>query len=239
MIYNGVELKTLDPCFSIAAEIPPGGPGREVQQLEGQRGPVFVGVKPAGAQYRVDVNIIGKTHAEVYEKRTLLAAWATADDPKWLIPTWWNDRHYMAVMHSMSELSFQSWNVAVVTVLFDLFGGCALDNEPSAASGEESVAFTAGGNELFYPLVRITLANAAETVSLSLDGKEFFRLNGSFAAGNVLEIDFGALSLLWNGQHYEKLVEYPFSKWRPGFTPGEHTLSGPGTLAVEWRNAWQ
>lgn len=238
MVFNGVELTALDPCFSIAAEIPPGGPGRDVKQLGSAHGPWFVRVQPEGEPYRVDVNIICDTRQEVHEKRTKLAAWALTNEPRELIPTWRPNVHYMAVCSSMSDLVFQVWNVATVTILFDLFGGCSLDNALSTAEGEGAVSISAGGNHVFYPVTRLTLAEETERVSLMWDNVEFFRLNGAFMPGNVVEIDFGTLSVLWNNQHAEKLVEYPFSQWRPGFTPGLHSLAGPGFITVEWRNAW-
>ena len=58
--------------------------------------------------------------------------------------------------------------------------------------------------------------------------------------GETVEIDTGRAALTVDGVHAEERVSVTGTVWRPGFTPGVHTLgsSDGGTLEARWHSEW-
>lgn len=243
MIYNGVNLLSAHPRLSIEKEIPPGGAAWSVTSLPSVGGERFAGVSMGQDEYRVNVNVACRNKQDAWQARTAIAAWAcSSNEPAPLIPTHWPQVHYMAVCKEISPPEFV-FGFGVITVSFALLRPVAMENHATVASGSGSVGLSITGSEAARPIIRQTLGAAASSVALSLDGVQFFRLAPATAykRATVLEIDFLNRTATVNGVHAETDIDYPASRWVPGFKPGYHTITSTdaGELRAEWRNEWK
>lgn len=239
MIFNGIDILDVDRAITVAKEIPPGSPTRELQVVQGLGGTIFTGTLYGQGTYIVRVNIAGKSRAKAWEVRNKLAVWAYTESPARLIPTHWPGVYYDAICGGISAPEF-TFGFGVVECTFTI-------PRPYAISLCESVQAFPGGGEYRFggdvaarPAVSQALASAGQSVTWSMDGLPFFRLNGDFKAGNTILVDFAYQSVIWNGQHAENLVDYTASRWFPGFGPGARiiTSSDSGDMTIRWRNEW-
>ena len=243
MIYNGRDLLSAHPKLSIAQEIPPGGATWSVTSLPGKTGERFAGARVEQEEYRVNINVACRSRAEAWEARAAIAGWACSNDkPAKLIPTHWPQVHYMAMCKDISPPEFTR-GFGVITVSFALLRPIATENHITAASGEGKAGLSITGSETARPVISQTLATAEAEIKLSLDGVGFFRLAPMqpYKRGAVIEIDTLNRTVKVDGAHSETDIDYPMTRWAPGFAPGYHTIGSndAGALRVEWRNEWK
>lgn len=242
MIYNGIDLLSVHAALSINKEIPPGAAARNLTSVAGLDGERFAGAAIQQDEYKLRVNIAGRSRREAWEVRALLAAWAySSDRPAELIPTNWPSVHYMAVCKEVSPPEF-TFGFGTVTISFALMRPIAIDNVLSRAAGSKSAVMAITGSAPARPVIRQKLDAAASRVTISLDGKPFMVLvpSAAYPAGSAIEIDTAARSLTVDGVHRETDIDYAASIWRPGFVKGAHTVasSAAGRVEIEWRNEW-
>lgn len=243
MRYNGVDLLSVHPRLSIEKEIPPGGAAWSITSLQSAGGERFAGARIEQDEYRVNVNVACRNKDNAWQARAAIAAWAcSSDKPAPLVPTHWPQVHYMATCKDISPPEFV-FGFGVITVSFALLRPIAMENHITAASGAGSAGMSITGSETARPVIRQTLAAAASSVALSLDGVQFFRIapTTAYKRGTVIEVDFLNHTLTVDGAHAETDINYPASRWSPGFKPGYHMISSTdaGTLRAEWRNEWK
>ena len=241
MRFNGVDIRDVHRAVSVEKEIPPGMPEMTIETAQGWDGETFVGRTMGRGSYVVRVNIACREREEAWRVRALLVAWAmsSGNATAELEPTYWPGVAYDAVAGSISDPEFVR-GFGKVTVTFILPRPVAHDVAESRVSGNGSVSMLVCGSMPCRPVIRQVLAVESSELVLTLDGKAFFTVSGSFNAGQVVEIDTGRAALIVDGAHAEERVSVTDTVWRPGFVPGLHTLSSSdtGTLEARWRNEW-
>lgn len=242
MRYNDIDPTSLHRAITIDKEIPPGMPPREVITVRGIGGETLGGIQQERGEYIVRVNIAGRTPQEAWRVREMLAAWACAPGYKKtakLEPTHRPGVYYDAILGSIEPPEFRP-RFATVKMTFILPDPHAKDIAPSSISGESGMEFAIGGTADAQPTIVQTIASDADIVSFALDGAEFMRLLGGFTAGQALEVDFETGSVTLDGERAERRIDFTACRWRPGFTPGRHTLisSDAGQIELRWRNRW-
>lgn len=240
MRFNGKSIYDVHRSISIAKEIPPGMPERDINTVSGWDGEMLAGTSYKRGVYIARVNIAGRSADEAWRVRQMLAEWATSSGEKtgMLEPTHWPGRAYDAIVESISDPEFKR-GFATVTVTFVLPRPVAYSVRYRHASGHGSASMQVLGSAGCKPIIKKTITAAQSGASFALDGASFFKLNGSLAVGDVIEIDTKAGSVTINGQHAETRVDYTASRWRPGFGQGAHKItSAGGDLEVRWRDEW-
>lgn len=240
MRFNGTSIYDVHRSISIEKEIPPGIAERDVNTVSGWDGETLVGISYKRGSYIVRVNIAGKNPDEAWCVRQLLAEWAASSGKKtgMLEPTRWPGRAYDAIVESISDPEFKR-GFAKVTITFVLPRPIAYSVRYSHSSGTGSASMQVLGSAGCKPTIKKSITAAQNGASFALDGATFFKLNGDFAVGDVIEIDTKAGNVTINGQHAEDRVDFTASRWRPGFVQGAHTItSAHGELEVKWRDEW-
>ena len=126
-------------------------------------------------------------------------------------------------------------------MIFLLPDGTAHDVAQSAASGAQgSMTLMIGGTEETGVTIAQTIAKDAQGLEITMDGGVLIRLGGEFAAGQTVEIDFGAGSVTIDGAHAEERIDYTAFTWLAKFAPGTHEIASTdeGRIEARWRNAW-
>lgn len=242
MRFNGVDLLSLHPAISIAKEIPPGMPERELRTVERRRGEKIAGVNVKRSDYVVRVNIAAKTWEEAWALRAMVAQWATSsgDATAELEPTHWPQVVYDAIAAIIDPPEFV-FHQGVMEVTFALPDGYAREQIPNIVRGNDRVKMDIGGSAETAPVITYTLSANAQRLEITLDGKTFFVLK-DLKAGDVVVIDMtkeaGRVTI--NGEDGLSRIDYTQTDWLPGFVPGLHTVeaSAAGTLEMRWHNRW-
>lgn len=241
MRYNGVDILSVHPAISINKEIPPGMAARNIRTISGKRGDKVAGVDLQQDEYVMRVNIAAKSRQEAWRVRALLAAWATSsgEQTALLEPTHWPRVAYNAIVKAIEPPEFV-FSHATVEVIFTLPDPVPFEQIVSIAQGTTTAHMEIGGALAAEPVVTYTPANTVEGLEVLLDSNAFFAINGQISAGTEIIIDTVEGGLLIGGEHQEKRINYSKTDWRPGFTPGLHTLqaSAEGTLQARWHNRW-
>lgn len=240
MRFNGKSVYDVHRSISIDKEIPPGMTERDINTVSGWDGETVAGTSYKRGAYIVRVNISCNSADEAWRVRQLLAEWATSSGERtgMLEPTHWPGRAYDAIADSISNPEFKR-GFATVTVTFVLPRPIAYNVRYSYASGTGSASMQVLGSAGCKPIIKKTMTSAQSGASFALDGASFFKLKGSFSAGDVIEIGTKAGSVIINGQHAEDRVDYTASRWRHGFGQGAHKItSAGGDLEVRWRDEW-
>lgn len=241
MRFNGVDIRDVHRAVSVEKEIPPGMPEMTIETAQGWDGETFVGRTMGRGSYVVRVNIACRQREEAWRVRALLAQWAmsSGNATAALEPTHWPGVAYDAVAGSISEPEFAR-GFGKVVITFILPRPVAHDVAESRASGSGSVSMLVRGSMPCRPVIRQVLASGRSGLALTLDGKAFFTVRGQLNAGQTVEIDTGRAALTVDGVHAEERVSVTGTVWRPGFTPGVHTLgsSDGGTLEARWHSEW-
>lgn len=242
MRFNGIEIRNVHPAVSVNKEIPPGMADRDVITTGGTDGEIVCGVMIRQGEYIVRTNIAGRSREEAWAVRELLAAWATSsgDETGMLEPTPRPGRAYDAIVKSISAPEFKK-GFAEVDIVFLLPRPIAYDTAISLASGQGSAVLGIAGSAPSRPTIRQTMAQAhAGGLTITVDGKAALTITGSLMAGDWIEADFAAGTLIVNGQNALSRLDYTTANWRPGFTRGRHTVQTEdgGEMTAKWRNEW-
>lgn len=241
MRFNGVDILSLHPTISIAKEIPPGMPERELRTIAGKLGEKLVGVDLAQSEYVVRVNIAAKSRHEAWRVRALLAAWAmsSGEETAPLEPTHWPQVAYNAVVKSIDPPEFV-FSHGVVEIVFALPDPVPYEQIPSIAAGDRLAVMEIGGCGEVDPVITYTPDADTDSLWVMLDGFIFLSIKGAIPKGAEVVIDMAEGSLLINGEHAESLIDYTETNWHPGFSPGTHKLSADakGTIQARWHNKW-
>lgn len=136
MRFNGVDICSVHRAISVAKEIPPGMPERSVETVSGREGETLAGTVVKRGEYTVRVNIAGKSRAEAWRVRALLAAWAgsSGETTAELEPTHWPGMAYEAIVGGISPPEF-TFGFAVVEITFVLPRPFAHEKMTSRANG--------------------------------------------------------------------------------------------------------
>ena len=241
MRFNGVDIREVHRGVSVEKEIPPGMPTRTVETYSGWDGETLAGVTMSRGTYTVRANIACRRPEDGWQVRALLAAWAmsSGNGTAELEPSYWPGMAYDAVAEKISAPEFFK-GFARVEISFALPRPVAHETALSIASGNGSASLLVGGSLPCRPILRQTVSGSANGLAWSLDGSAFFTINGTFNDGQVVEADMARASLTVDGAHAESRINLTATNWRPGFTPGPHTLtsSNTGTLEARWQNEW-
>lgn len=241
MRFNGVDIHDIHRAISINKEIPPGMPRREIHTVRGNAREHLGGMTQERDEYIVRVNIAGKNADEAWSVREKLAAWAMSsrETTALLEPTHRKGVGYDAIVSSIAAPEFKK-GFATVDVVFLLPDPVARDIAPMRASGSNEISMQIGGTAETRPILTITPAASVSNPTYSLDGKAFFALTGTIAAGTEIEIDFGEGRVRIGGTDSNDRINFKDSDWRPGFFPGAHKLTCPGSrIEARWHNRWQ
>lgn len=243
MIYNGVELRTVHRALSVEKEIAPGIAPRAQESQQGALGDILTDERLTAGEYVVRVNISGKSAAEGWRARELLAAWAgsvrglhTAE----LIPTHRPDRCYDARLGSIASPEFVR-GFGKAEVRFVLPCPLSRDIAFSRADGQGSLRARIGGSYACRPAIRQTIKTDRDGLVLTMDGAPILTITGPLTAGQVVTMDTAAESLTIDGAHAEARIDVSGTLWRPGYWPGTHDIASTdgGALEMRWHNAWQ
>ena len=162
--------------------------------------------------------------------------WAVSTEEKWLrLPNYdASARHLEAICTEYPSPSMRQWWDSRLRLVFTCFNNpyWTSDIEKSAACG---ASFTASGNAMDGPLMRIerTLSSAASSVSYSSGGQ--FMVFSTVPAGN-LAIDLNRQTAAVNGtsiMQYWDIANSTFIKPKNG----TQTINGTGT--IKYRERWQ
>ncbi|MBQ8617660.1 MAG: phage tail family protein [Clostridia bacterium] len=242
MRFNGVDPCMLHPSISIREEIPPGSARRRIDTIAGTAGEIVTGVAIEAGEYIVRVNIAGRTKAEGWATREKIAAWAgsSGEQTGILIPTHRPERCYDAILSEIGDPQFFN-GFATVDVKFFLPKSTSRSVSASIAQGSGELRARIGGSIACAPVIRQKLAAAASSVTWSMDGKTILKINGSYEAGQTIEMDTLRESLTIDEENAMTQIDPQHTKWRPGFMPGLHLLasSDAGAFEMRWSDEWQ
>lgn len=242
MRFNGKDPRELHPAISIAKEIPPGMANRRLRTLQGADGEIVTGTEMEGGRYIVRLNIAGKNADQGWAVRERIAAWAGSSGSTTapLEPTHRPGRCYDAIIESVSDPEFVH-GFTVIEATFFLPRPVARSAIRSNAAGAGGINADIGGSSPARPLIRQTLATAQSGVTWTMDGKPLLRMMGTFAAGQVIEMDTAMERLTLDGNNAMTLLDPQETRWRPGFTPGRHALASTdgGRMEMRWHEEWQ
>ena len=242
MRFCGVDPTTLHKAISIAKEIPPGMVKRNIYRLRANQGDMVGGVEEESDEYIVRVNIAGHDAREAWEVRAILAGWACAGNgqAQRLEPTNMPGTYYDAICSRIEPPEFKP-RFAVVEVAFLLPSGEMLGMTERERSGtQEGTSIRIGGTRRAHMRLLLTMSAGASALSIAMDGKEIAGVTGSVKAGDEIEIDFSAGTLMINGAHAESRIDVLKTRWGTAFLPGVHTItaSAGASIKARWREAW-
>lgn len=239
MRFCGVELSSIHPAISIAKEIRPGTPARDVLTISGVRGETVAGTRTKQGEYTVRVNIAAKSTREAWDALAALNAWARASGEKTgvLEPTHWPGKACDAILSDIQAPEFR-FGFGTVEVIFILPRPYAYDLIQSQSKGTTEMTMKIGGTEEARPVITVK-TGTTKTVTLLMENEPFFMVRGDYK-GKDLVIDFAQATVTYNGEPAEKDVDFNTTRWRPGFTPGRHVIQCQGGTAIEgrWHNEW-
>lgn len=243
MRFNGVDPCTLHRGISIAREILPGMAPRAVETVRGAGAETLAGVEDGRGEYRLILNVAGKSKDEAYEIRALIAKWARSSGETCarVEPTHWHGMAYDGIVEKISDPEFV-FGFGTIEVLFLLPDARAYEVAASSAYGSTgSMRMMISGSDAPAPVITQTIKEETEQMVWQLDGAVFFVVSqGQLLTGQIVEADFGTGSMTVDGVHAEHLIDYTQSRWKPGFAPGIHriTSSDSGTMSARWHNRW-
>lgn len=243
MRFNGKDIRHVHRAISIAKEIPPGMPNREIATIETARGDEVSAVDVLQDTYRVRVNIAARSLEEAWRVRELLAEWAMSSGKQTaeLEPTRAPGKAYDAIVKSISRPEFV-FGFATVDVDFLLPRPVMHEMIEKTANGNSTneITFRVGGSVSVQPAFSIVANAAANGLTLSMDGKQFLKLNRRIKAGETVEVLLKTSAVLVNGEHAEEDIVYTETDMDVELEPGAHKLqsSVAGALKARWRNEW-
>ncbi|MBR3794745.1 MAG: phage tail family protein [Clostridia bacterium] len=241
MRFNEKDLRDVHRALSIEKEIPPGIAQREIDTVQGTDGEIIAQERIEKDEYIVRVNIACRCADDAWDVRAKLAGWAQLNRPGTaeLIPTHWIGKCYDARLKAISAPEFVR-GFGKVEMRFLLPRPIARDIAPSMASGAGGMSALIGGTYVCRPTIGQTIRNAREGLTISMDGEPFLVLTGALAAGQRVEMDTQRERLTIDGEDAMSRINYVFSRWRPGFTPGRHEIisEDDGALEMRWHNEW-
>lgn len=243
MRFNGKDLMHVHRAISIAKEIPPGMPARDITTIETSRGDEVTNVAIIQDVFKVRVNIACRAAEEAWRVRELLAEWAASsgDETAELEPTRTPGKAYTAIVKSVSRPEFQ-FGFATVDVEFLLPRPVMHEMIQKTASKTSAteMSIMIGGTASVQPSFTFEPDAAASGVSLSMDGEIFFRTKTRLKAGDELTVELKTGAVTVNGEHAESEIVYTDTDFDIELKPGAHTLSASaaGTLRARWRNEW-
>lgn len=247
MKYNGVDPTTLHAGISIAKEIPPGAPTSQLETLSGSAGEIVAGRTLKQAEYIVRINVAGKTRAEAWAIRALIAKWACATEsvPHELEPSHWPGIAYDAVLKEISPPEF-AFGFGVIEVVFAIPRPISHGTSERSASGSTSVTINVQGSSYIRPKITVT-TRAASRAEIAVDGKVYAAVDYSFSAGNslVLETDPPKVRIVSGGSSVEadKYVDYTvtdFDAMCKALTTGTHRLNcnQASAITARWKEEY-
>lgn len=241
MRFNGVELTSVHRALSIEKEIPPGTAALAFETIEGADGEVVSDERIEQGEYLVKVNICGRTPAEGWAVRELLAQWASLPNLETaeLVPTHRPQRCYDARLKSISEPEFKR-GMAKVEVRFLLPRPVMRDVTRSQASGAGGLTARIGGSTHCRPVITQTLSSVQDGLVWTMDSVPILTLTGSLSAGQAVVMDTGNESVTIDGEHAESRIDVSGTRWRPGYLPGTHEIASTdgGTMEMRWHSEW-
>lgn len=104
-------------------------------------------------------------------------------------------------------------------------------------------AVVVGGTVPTYPRLTFRGPSTAPSITNVSSGNLVWRWTGTLSAGQTLEVDFDAASVLLGGTASRYHLVDPASIWWP-LVPGQNVLrydasgTGTGDVTVRWRSAW-
>lgn len=250
MKFNNVDPRTLHPRISIAKEIPPGTVTSQLETLAGSTGEIVVGRTIQQGEYIVRMNIAGKTWAEAWQIRQMIAGWARGTDAQTceLIPTHWPEVHYDALLKEITPPEFVKGK-AVIDVIFAVPRPIAVSNVDNTTEVTTSgiIKPVIGGTSHARPAIT-GYCKGSTGFNVSVGTKKYVGLTGSFAAGEHVEISTNppqvrvqSVDGVWTIANNR--VDYTatdFQALAEAFTPGQKTVMCPqaSQVSISWRDEW-
>lgn len=247
MKYNGVDPTTLHAGISIAKEIPPGAPTSQLETLSGSAGEIVAGRTLKQAEYIVRINVAGKSRAEAWTIRALLAKWACATDsvPHELEPSHWAGMAYDAVLKEITPPEFV-FGFGVIEVVFAIPRPIAHGTYARSASGSTSATISVQGSSYIRPEITIT-TRAVSRVEIAVDGKVYAAVDYVFPAGSSLVVvnDPPRVEIVRAGSTIaaDEYVDYTvtdFDAMCKALSPGTRRLScnQASAIAARWKEEY-
>lgn len=243
MRFNGKDIRHVHRAISIAKEIPPGMPNREITTIETARGDEVSAVDVMQDTYRVRVNIAARSLEEAWRVRELLAEWAMSSGKQTaeLEPTRAPGKAYDAIIKSISRPEFV-FGFATVDVDFLLPRPVMHEmiEKTASGTGTKEITFRVGGSVSVQPAFSVVLSEAANGLTMTVDGKTFLQLKGRYSAGDEVDVLISTSAVMVNGEHAEGNIVYTGTDMDIELAPGPHRFgsSAAGTLRARWRNEW-
>lgn len=252
MKYNGIDPRTLHPAISIAKEIPPGTVTSQLETTSGSTGEIIAGRTVKQGEYIVRVNIAGKSRAEGWRIRALLAGWARAldDQTHELIPTHWPQVAYDAILKEITPPEF-SFGFCTVDVIFALPRAVAHDlavTKLPRVSGEHVKRFLVDGSTYAKPEMTATLMESGDSFRIFVDDVCYVTMNGDFGVSDGLVMKNTPKFRLYDASEstfapiddrIDPLNTDVQAMWE-ALSPGWHTIRTEPASEIEltWRNEW-
>lgn len=243
MRFNGIDIRQAHRALSVAKEIQPGMPGRNLVTTNGAMGEVLAAIENTGDEYTVRVNIAGKTREEAWEAREALAAWArsSGDALAELEPTRAPGKAYSAIVKSIGRPEFV-FGFGTVDVIFALPVPVMHDVADSFASATKKlkVDVMIGGTEPVQPIIDFECDSSGIGLLFRLDGEYLLRLSGEVNVGDRFRIDLQTGRVELDGSYIGPRIVYTDTDLDVMLRPGPHTIetNRTGNMTVRWKNQW-
>lgn len=240
MKFNGVDPTTLHPAISIAKEIYPSMPAREITTVETGNGEMIANVSMQQDEAIIRVNIAARTYDEAAEARMALAKWAASSQNQTaeLEPTHMPEKAYAAILKRIQPIEKR---FAAVDVVFLLPRPVLHEITERRVTGSGAgMTFTTGGSASVQPVFELTPDEDAEGLVMLIDGQTMLALSGTIGAGEKVEYNLKTGSTTIGGIHAENRILYADIDPDIELMPEKHTLnvSTAGSMTVRWHNEW-
>lgn len=238
MRFNGKDVLAVHYALpSIHKEFPPAHPARNITTIETSEGDMVASVDTTQDVYTLRLNLAAATYDEAMQAREALAAWATTSHPAELQPTHIPGKAYTAIL---KEIRWPETRYGTVDVVFLLPCPVLHSMIEKTISGASTLEMTTGGTASVQPDIVFTAESAENGLTISMDGRTFYRINAAISAGDEITIRPELGEVLKNGADAGYAIDYTLSSPDMDLTPGKHTLtaSSAGRLTVRWRDQW-
>lgn len=240
MKFNGMDPTTLHPAISIAKEIYPSMPAREIATVETANGDLVSNVSMVQDEAVIRINIAAKTYEEAMQARMWIAGWAgssgkyTAE----LEPTRTPGFAYEAIVKRIGKIENRFSTIDVVFLLPK--PTLHAKTESTAEGSGAGIVFVTEGTAPVQPVFALTPDETTEGLVILVDGRMLLALKGTLYAGEKVEYDLQTGAVTIAGVHAENRILYTEIDPDIELLPGEHTVnvSAVGDIQVRWRNEW-
>lgn len=240
MRYENISPRTLGEKISIKKERLP-DITNEIDLLETNTGMLIGSVRREAAIYSLEVNVAERNGKNANEAWLRLAAWAkNGGQTGRLEPEALQGKAYDAIFESITPVETVSKN-GTCKITWLVTSPHPYSVAQSVAAGTDGIVtiWNAGSTPATFSM-EITPETTQNGLTISMDGKAFFSMTGTVAAGKKVTVDMEKELITVDGADKSSSVTWDSTDYTVLIEPGRHTISSSagGKITVRWHERW-